>query len=107
MCLRRSTKISSQVLTLSKGIEDGLLDLGSVLIESHVLQHHDRREQQGSWVGESLAGDIWGGSVDGLEDGALVTDVAGGSEAETTNETGTHVGENVTVEIWPAVKIRG
>lgn len=100
MCLRRSTKISSQVLTLSEGIEDGLLDFGSVLVESHMLQHHDGREQQSRWVGESLAGDIRGGSVDGFEDGALVTDVARGGKAETTDETGAHVGENVTVEVW-------
>ena len=37
--------------------------------------------------------------MDSLEDGALVTDVAGGGQTETTDETGAHVGENVTVQV--------
>jgi hypothetical protein len=64
-----------------------------------VTEHHDGRKEEGSRVGESLALDIRGGTVDGLEDGALVTNVAGGGETKTTDETGAHVGENVTVEV--------
>ena len=37
--------------------------------------------------------------MDGLEDRALVTNVTGGSETETTDQTGAHVGQNVTVQV--------
>ena len=37
--------------------------------------------------------------MDSLEDGALVTNVAGGGQTKTTNETSAHVGQNVTVEV--------
>ena len=37
--------------------------------------------------------------MDGLEDGALVTDVAGGREAETADQTGAHVRQDVTVQV--------
>lgn len=37
--------------------------------------------------------------MDSFEDGALVTDVARGGETQTANETGAHVGQNITVEV--------
>lgn len=37
--------------------------------------------------------------MDGLEDRALVTNVTRGSETETTDQTGAHVGQNVTVQV--------
>ena len=70
-----------------------------MLGETHVLQHHDGREKESGGVGKALAGDVGSGTVDSLEDGALVTDVAGGGQTETTDETGAHVGENVTVQV--------
>ena len=70
-----------------------------MLGEAHVLQHHDGGEKESGGVGKTLAGDVRSGTVDSLEDGALVTDVAGGGQTETTDETGAHVGENVTVQV--------
>lgn len=70
-----------------------------MLGEAHVLQHHDTAEQESSRVGETLASNVGGGTVDGLEDGALVTNVTGRGETQTTDETGTHVGQNVTVQV--------
>lgn len=99
MGLGLAAEITSQSLALSQGVEDGLLDLVGVVVEAHVAQHHDGAEQQGSGVGKALASNVGGGTVDGLEDGALVTDVAGRSQAETTDETGAHVGQNVTVQV--------
>lgn len=64
-----------------------------------MLQHHDTAQKHSSGVGEALAGNIGGGAVDGLEDGALVTNVTGGGETETTDQTGAHVGQNVTVQV--------
>ena len=70
-----------------------------MVVETHVLQHHDTAKKHSSGVGEALAGNIGGGTVDGLEDGALVTNVTGGGETETTDQTGAHVGQNVTVQV--------
>jgi hypothetical protein len=70
-----------------------------MVVEPHVAQHHDRGQEKSGRVGQSLAGDIGGRAVDSLEDGALVTNVARGGEAKTTNETSAHVGENVTVQV--------
>lgn len=64
-----------------------------------MTQHHDGGEKKGGGVSEALAGDIRGGTVDGFEDGALVTNVAGGGKTQTTNQTGAHVGQNVTVQV--------
>jgi len=64
-----------------------------------VTEHHHGGKEKSGGVGETLASNIRGGAVDGLEDGALITDVAGGSKTETTDETSAHVGENVTVKV--------
>jgi hypothetical protein len=86
-------------LALGESLEDGGLDLVGVLGETHVLQHHDGGKEESGGVGKGLAGDIRSGTMNGLEDGALVTDVAGRGQTETTDETGAHVGENVTVQV--------
>ena len=87
-------------LALGKNLEDGVLDLCGVLVETHVLQHHDTGEQESGRVGEALAGDIWGRTVDGFEDTALITNISGWGKTETTDQTGAHVGKNVTVQVW-------
>ena len=89
----------SAYLSFGKGIKSGLLDTSSMLAEVHVLQHHDTAQKQSSGVSEALAGNVGGRAVNSLEDGALVTDVTGGSETKTTDQTGAHVGKNVTVEV--------
>lgn len=86
-------------LSLGESVEGSLLDAVSVVVETHVLQHHDTAEKHSSGVGETLASNIGGGAVDGLEDRALVTNVTGGGETETTDQTGAHVGQNVTVQV--------
>lgn len=70
-----------------------------MLGQTHVLEHHDTGKQQSSGVGETLASNVRSGTVDSLEDGALVTNVTGGSETQTTDQTGAHVGQNVTVQV--------
>lgn len=62
-------------------------------------QHHHRAEEKSGGVGQALAGNIRGGTVNSFEDGALITDIARGGKTEATNETGAHVGKNVTVEV--------
>ena len=68
-------------------------------MQTHVLKHHDTAQKQSSGVGKTLASNVGGGTVDSLEDGALVTDVTGGGQTETSDETGAHVGQNVTVQV--------
>ena len=99
MGLGLTTKVTSEVLALGQGVKGSLLDGSSVFVETHVLQHHDTAQQQGGRVGEALALDVGGGTVDSLEDGALVTNVTGGGETKTTDQTGAHVGQNVTVQV--------
>lgn len=94
-----AAEIAGQSLALGHGVEDGLLDESGLVGETHVTQHHDGAEEESGGVGQALAGNVGGGAVDGLEDGALVTNVARGGEAETTNQTGAHVGQNVTVQV--------
>ena len=71
-----ATEVTGQVLALGEGVEDGLLDAVGVGVEAHVTKHHDGAEEKSSGVGEALALNIGGGTVNGLEDGALVTNVA-------------------------------
>ena len=62
-------------------------------------EHHDTGEEKGGGVGESLSSDVGGGSVNGLEDGGVSSDVSGGGESESTDESGAHVGEDVSVQV--------
>ena len=38
-------------------------------------EHHDTGEEKGGGVGESLSSDVGGGSVNGLEDGGITSDL--------------------------------
>ena len=64
-----------------------------------MLQHHDGRKEESGRVGKGLASNIGSGTVDGFEDGALVTNVTRGGQTKTTDQTGAHVGKNVTVQV--------
>lgn len=94
-----AAEIASQVLALGEGIESGLLDFVGILAEAHVPQHHHGAEKKSRGVGKTLASDIGSGTMDSLEDGALVTNVAGGGQTKTTDETSAHIGENVAVQV--------
>ena len=82
------------------GLEDSCFDSVGVVVQAHVSQHHTRGQQQGGWVSQALAGDVRGGTVDGLEDADLLTHVTGGSQAQATDQTGGQVGQDVTVQVW-------
>ena len=60
-------------------------------------QHHERREEEGSRVGQAFAFDIGGRSVNGFEDGRISTNVTRGSETKTTNQTSRQVRKDITV----------
>lgn len=82
------------------GVQHGLLNLGGVVVQAHVSQHHNGGEKQGSWVSKTLTSNVWSRAVDGLEDGDLVTHVTRWGQPKTTNETGAQIRHDVTVEIW-------
>lgn len=87
-------------LPLSQSIKDSLLDLISMVIKTHMLQHHHAAQQQRSRVRKGLASNIRRGAVNGLEDRALVADIARGSKTKATDKAGAHIGEDIAVEIW-------
>ncbi|RMY09264.1 hypothetical protein D0868_04343 [Hortaea werneckii] len=60
-----SRSVTRDGLALGQGLEDGALDLVGVLVETHVLQHHDGREEQGGR--DPLAG-LAGDQLDRLHD---------------------------------------
>lgn len=64
-----------------------------------MLKHHDTRKQQSSGISQPLASDIRRRTVNGLEDRALVTNVAGGRKTKTTDQTSTHIRQDITVQV--------
>jgi hypothetical protein len=95
----RSEESEGTYLALGKNIKDGLLNSVGLGVETHVLQHHDGGEEESGGVGKALASNVGSGTVDGLEDGALVTNVTRGGQTKATDQTGAHVGQNVTVQV--------
>jgi len=75
MRLRLSTKITRDRLALRQRLEDSRLDLIRVLVQTHVLQHHDRRKEKCCGVGKTLARNIRRGTVHGFKDRALVSNI--------------------------------
>jgi hypothetical protein len=74
------------------------------------LEEAERKRQNGGNVSKSTSenengrkkdrnGHVRSRSVNGLEDGSVSTDVSGRSQTETTDETGAHVGKDVTVKV--------
>ena len=90
---------SKTYLALSNDLEDSLLDIARVVIKTHMLQHHDRTQQQRRWVRKLLARNIRRRTVYSLKDGALVTNVARRCQTKPTDQASAHVGQNVTVQI--------
>jgi hypothetical protein len=79
--------------------KNSTLNLQSLLHQPHVPQHHQTTQQQRSRVGKTLAGNVGGGSVDGLEDAGVLANVTGRGESESSDQSGAHVGEDVSVEL--------
>lgn len=92
-------RIEITYLAFGNRLEDGLLDVVGVVAETHMPQHHHGGEEQSRGVGKLLALNIGRGSVNGLEDGALVTNVSRGGQTKTTDKTSAHVRQNIAVEV--------
>lgn len=94
-----TAEIASQDLAVSNDLQGSLLDLVGKVVKVHVSQHEDRGEQESSGVSLVLASNIGSGTVDGLEDGGIATNVTGRSQTETTDETSAHIGKNISVQV--------
>lgn len=68
-------------------------------MQVHVSEHHESAHEQGGGVGAVQAGDIRGGTVDGLSEHAVVAHIARRGEAEAADEAGAQVRDNVAVEV--------
>lgn len=86
-------------LSFRKSGEDSTLDLIGMLIQSHVLQHHDTAQKQGCWVCLLLTSNIRGGTVDSFEDRAFVSNVARRGKTQATNQTSAHVRQDIAVKV--------
>lgn len=94
-----AAKIASDVLAVGNDLQGGALDLVGEAVQAHVTEHLNGGEEEGRGVGLVLASDIGSGTVDGLEDRGIATNVTGGSKTETTDETSAHIGKNITVQV--------
>ena len=70
-----------------------------MLIEFHMLQHHNTAQQQRRRIRQALARDIRRGAMHGFEDGALIADIARRSETQATDQASAHVGKDIAVEV--------
>src|SRR5690606_16009707 len=62
-------------------------------------QHHDGTPYQGGWIGEVLTGNVRSTSVHGFEHGIFVADIGSRNHAETADESGAEITEDVTEEV--------
>ena len=86
-------------LALGQHVENGLLYPVGMIVQPHMLQHHDTTQQQRRRVGELLALYVRRGPVHRFEDGALIANVAGWCESQPTDQAGAHVGQDIPVQI--------
>jgi len=91
--------ITGERLPFLQRHDQRLLDrLGSLeLIQ--VAQHHHRGEDHRGRIDHVLTGVLGCGTVDGFEDGDLVAVVSGRSEAESTDQPGGEIRNDVAVQI--------
>src|SRR5690606_6655960 len=83
-------------------VGDGLLDLGRLVGQAEVVEHHGDGQDGRGGVGLALPGDVGGAAVDRLEHarrGALGVDVAARGQADAAGDGGAEVGDDVAEEV--------
>lgn len=87
-------------LPLGNDAVDGLGDAVGVVVKTKVAQQHAAGQDHGGGVGLVLALDVETDvTATGLEDGDLTAHVAAGDDTGTTNQGGTDVGQDTTVQV--------
>ncbi len=79
--------------------QDRVLDVGGRVELTEVAQHHHGGQDDGGRIDHVLARILRRGSMDGLEDRDLVSDVGARGESESSDERGGFVGEDVAVHV--------
>lgn len=97
---RVATHVSRPGLALGNHIVHGLGDPVGVVVETKVTEHHAGTEDERSRVGLVLALDVKTDvTATRLEHSHLTTHVAARNNTRATDETGTNVGENTSVQV--------
>lgn len=96
---RLATEISGDN-TVTGDVLDALHELRRGLLLAEPLEHLGGGPESRNGVGDTLAGNVKGGAVDGLEHGGVLAagvQVAGRSDTDGTGESGSQVRENICV----------
>lgn len=96
---RLATEISSDN-TVAGDVLDAFHELRRGLLLAEPLEHLGGGPESSNGVGDTLASDIKGGAVDGLEHGGVLAagvQVAGRGDTDGAGEGGSQVGENIGV----------
>ena len=92
--------VGSADLAVGNDAVDGLGDAVGVVVEAEVAEEHAARQNQSSRVGLVLTLDVETDvTAARLENGNLTAHVAAGDDARATDESGTNVGQNTTVQV--------
>lgn len=102
-----SEEVGGAVGGVGEGLADGVFDAGGGFGLAEPFEHHGGGEDGADGVGFSLAGDVRGGAVAGLEDGAGFSDVARGGHAHAADDSGGEVGEDVAKHVFGDDDVEG
>lgn len=92
-------RLACMYLALFDGVEAGALDPGGVRVELHVPQHHHRAQQQRRRVGLVLTRDVRRCAVNCLKQRTVHAYVAARCQAQSPNQPGTQITEDIAIQI--------
>lgn len=96
----RSTNIGSLGRSLSNDVVHALGDNVGLVLQSKVTEEHGSRQQKSSGVSLVLAHDVLSDvTASGLKEGVLAAKVASWDDTGSTDERGTNVGDDVSVQV--------
>mmetsp|Transcript_7395 Transcript_7395/g.16209 ORF Transcript_7395/g.16209 Transcript_7395/m.16209 type:complete len:299 (-) Transcript_7395:357-1253(-) len=82
-----------------RGVQTRLDHVGAV-VHAQVPEHHAGGEDQRSGVRYALAGDVWGGAVNSLEDGYVISDISRGRHTQPAHQPRSEVRYYVALQVW-------
>lgn len=95
-----AAQVGGQDLALLDDLHQGFGDPVGVVIQTQMTQHVDGAQQQSGRVGGVAALNVLSNvTTSGFENGVVGTEVSTGDETGSTDDGGTDVGQNVTVQV--------
>lgn len=92
--------VGSADLAVGNDAVDGLGDAVGVVVEAKMAEKHAARQNQSSRVGLVLTLNVETDvTAARLENGNLTAHIAAGDDTRTTDESGTNVGQDTTVQV--------